>query len=161
MLEGVVQRGTATRVKAVGKPVAGKTGTTNDYKDAWFVGFAPDLAVGVFIGFDKPRRMGRDATGGGVAAPVFRDFMIEATKDEPAIPFRIPPGLQLIQINRSTGFRTSASDPKAILEAFKPGTEPPGFVQAPAAQRIQDPPPVQSRDGFGGWFTRPSAGGLY
>ncbi len=153
MLEGVVQRGTATRVKAVGKPMAGKTGTTNDYKDAWFVGFAPDLAVGVFIGFDKPRRMGRDATGGGVASPVFRDFMIAATKNEPAIPFRIPPGLQLIQINRSTGFRSRGSDPKAILEAFKPGTEPPRFVRAPA--------PRPQAPGGGGWFTRPSPGGLY
>ncbi|MGI9386513.1 MAG: penicillin-binding protein 1A, partial [Methyloligellaceae bacterium] len=157
MLEGVVQRGTARRVKAVGKPMAGKTGTTNDYKDAWFVGFGPDLAVGVFIGFDKPRRMGKDATGGGVAAPVFRDFMIEATKGQPAIPFRIPPGLQLIKINRSTGFRAAGGDPRAILEAFKPGTEPPGFVRAPA-------PPVQARQGGGGgggWFTRPSPGGLY
>ncbi len=155
MMEGVVQRGTATRIKAVGKPMAGKTGTTNDYKDAWFVGFGPDLAVGVFIGFDQPRRMGRDATGGGVAAPVFRDFMIDALKAQPAIPFRIPPGLQLVQINRSTGFRSAGSDPRAILEAFKPGTEPPRFVRAPA-------PPVPARDGGGGgWFTRPSPGGLY
>ena len=157
MMEGVVQRGTATRIKKVGKPMAGKTGTTNDYKDAWFVGYGPDLAVGVFIGFDQPRRMGRDATGGGVAAPVFRDFMIQATKGQPAIPFRIPPGLQLVQINRSTGFRSAASDPRAILEAFKPGTEPPRFVRAPA-------PPPQARGGGGGgggWFTRPSPGGLY
>ncbi|MDA7948602.1 MAG: penicillin-binding protein 1A [Hyphomicrobiaceae bacterium] len=155
MMEGVVQRGTAQKIKAVGKPMAGKTGTTNDYKDAWFVGFGPDLAVGVFIGFDQPRRMGRDATGGGVAAPVFRDFMIEATKGQPAIPFRIPPGLQLVQISRSTGFRAPASDPRAILEAFKPGTEPPRFVRAPA------PPPQPRGGGGGGWFTRPSAGGLY
>ncbi len=155
MMEGVVQRGTATRIKAVGKPMAGKTGTTNDYKDAWFVGFGPDLAVGVFIGFDQPRRMGKDATGGGVAAPVFRDFMIDALKGQPAIPFRIPPGLQLVQINRSTGFRSAGGDPRAILEAFKPGTEPPRFVRAPA-------PPVQAREGGGGgWFTRPSPGGLY
>ena len=126
MLEGVVQRGTATRVKAVGKPLAGKTGTTNDYKDAWFVGFAPDMAVGVFVGFDNPKRMGRDATGGGVAAPIFRDFMIKALEGKPAVPFRIPPGIKLIRINRTTGLRAGPGDTTAIREAFKPGTEPPG-----------------------------------
>jgi penicillin-binding protein 1A len=125
ILEGVVQRGTATRVKAVGKPLAGKTGTTNDYKDAWFVGFAPDLAVGVFVGFDTPKRMGRDATGGGVAAPIFRDFMINALADKPAVPFRVPPGMKMIRINRNTGLRAQPGDPAAIVEAFKPGTQPP------------------------------------
>lgn len=125
MMEGVVQRGTATRVKAVGKPLAGKTGTTNDYKDAWFVGFSPDLAVGVFVGFDNPKPMGKDATGGGVAAPIFRDFMIAATEGDPAVPFRIPPGMELIRINRTTGLRAQPGDQQAILEAFKPGTGPP------------------------------------
>jgi penicillin-binding protein 1A len=147
-----VQRGTATRVKAVGKPLAGKTGTTNDYKDAWFVGFAPDLAVGVFIGFDQPKRMGRDATGGGVAAPVFRDFMKLALADKPAVPFRIPPGIQLIRINRKTGFRAAAGDPNAILEAFKPGTQPPSYYEAPA-------PVVEQGSGFFGGRAAP--GGLY
>ncbi|MGB9643868.1 MAG: penicillin-binding protein 1A, partial [Stellaceae bacterium] len=78
MLQGVVERGTAKVVQAVGKPIAGKTGTTNDWRDAWFVGFSPDLAAGVYIGFDDPDSLGDDETGGHIAAPVFRDFMIAA-----------------------------------------------------------------------------------
>ncbi len=91
MMEGVVQRGTATVVREVGKPVAGKTGTTNDEKDAWFIGFSPDLAVGVYIGYDKPRHLGRGATGGHLAAPIVRDFLKVALADKPAVPFRVPP----------------------------------------------------------------------
>ncbi|WP_310622116.1 penicillin-binding protein 1A [Flexibacterium corallicola] len=125
MMEGVVQRGTATSVKAVGRPVAGKTGTTNEEKDAWFVGFTPELTVGVFIGYDTPRRMGRGATGGGVAAPIFTSFMKEALADTPPVEFRLPAGLQLMPINRRTGLRADAGDAGTILEAFKPGTMPP------------------------------------
>ena len=80
----------AQSVKVVGKPLAGKTGTTNDAKDVWFVGFSPDLAVGVFIGYDKPASLGNAATAGQYAAPVFRDFMQMALKDKPATPFRVP-----------------------------------------------------------------------
>src|SRR5215204_4125532 len=75
MMEGVVQRGTGTAVKELGKPIAGKTGTTNDEKDVWFIGFSPDLVVGVFIGYDKPRAMGKGMTGGVLAAPIFTEFM--------------------------------------------------------------------------------------
>ncbi len=125
MLEGVVERGTAKVVKAVGKPLGGKTGTTNDEKDAWFVGFAPDLAVGVYIGFDKPQPMGKKSTGGDLAAPVFRDFMTMALKDKSAIPFRVPSGINFVPINSTTGKRAQLGDEKVILEAFKPGESPP------------------------------------
>ncbi|MEL7524461.1 MAG: penicillin-binding protein 1A [Pseudomonadota bacterium] len=124
MMEGVVQRGTATSVRAVERPVAGKTGTTNDEKDAWFMGFTPDLAVGVFVGFDNPKPMGRGATGGQVAAPIFTDFVKKALADKPPVEFRVPRGLQLIAINRRTGGRASPGSPGAILEAFKPGMTP-------------------------------------
>ncbi|WP_420336909.1 penicillin-binding protein 1A [Roseibium sp.] len=124
MMEGVVQRGTATSVRAVERPVAGKTGTTNDEKDAWFMGFTPDLAVGVFVGFDNPKPMGRGATGGQVAAPIFTDFVKKALADGPPVEFRVPRGLQLIAINRRTGGRASPGAPGAILEAFKPGMTP-------------------------------------
>jgi penicillin-binding protein 1A len=154
MLEGVVQRGTGTRVKAVGKPLAGKTGTTNEEKDAWFMGFAPDLAVGVFVGFDNPKPMGRGETGSGAASPIFRDFMKAALAGKPAVPFRIPPGMQLIRINRKTGFRASSGDASAIVEAFKPGTEPP-------PRHYQSDAPAAPPQGGGGWFTRPAPGGLY
>jgi len=123
MMEGVVQRGTGTAVKAVGKPIAGKTGTTNDFHDAWFVGFTPDLAAGVYIGYDDPDSLGKDQTGGHVAAPIFRDFMIEALKDAPATDFRIPPGMRVYRVSAATGLPASAGEP-AIYEAYKPGTEP-------------------------------------
>ena len=126
MLHGVVQRGTGRRIKAVGKPLAGKTGTTNESFDTWFVGFSPDLAVGVFAGFDTPRTLGRRETGSSVAAPVFRDFMAEALADEPAIPFRTPPGIRLVRVDAATGELARPGDRNVILEAFKPGTEPDG-----------------------------------
>jgi len=126
MLEGVIQRGTGQVIKAVGKPLAGKTGTTNDAKDVWFVGFSPDLAVGVYLGFDKPQSLGNSATAGQYAAPVFRDFMQMALKDKPATPFRVPPGIKLIRISASTGMRAGTGEAAGvILEAFKPGTAPP------------------------------------
>ena len=123
MMQGVVERGTGDAVKAVGKPIAGKTGTTNDYRDAWFLGFSPDLATGVYVGYDEPDSLGKDETGGHVAAPIFRDFMIDALKDTPAVDFRIPPGLRLYRVSAATGLPVSGSGP-AIYEAYKPGTEP-------------------------------------
>ncbi len=124
MLEGVVQRGTGIRIRAVGKPLAGKTGTTNESRDTWFMGFSPDLAVGIYIGFDTPRSLGRRETGSSVAVPVFRDFMAEALARQPGIPFRIPPGIQLVRIASATGLPAAPGDRKVVLEAFKPGTVP-------------------------------------
>jgi len=124
MLHGVVERGTGIRIRAVGKPLAGKTGTTNDSIDAWFIGFSPDLAVGVFTGFDQPKSLGRRETGSSVAVPIFRDFMAEALRDKPPIPFRIPTGIRLVRVNAKTGKRAVSSDEPVILEAFKAGTEP-------------------------------------
>jgi membrane carboxypeptidase/penicillin-binding protein len=91
MMQGVVERGTGTAVAAVGKPLAGKTGTTSDWFDAWFVGFSPDIAAGVYVGFDDPRTLGNGEVGGRVAAPIFRDFMMAALKNVPAKPFPTPP----------------------------------------------------------------------
>ncbi len=158
ILEGVVQRGTAQTVKAVGKPLAGKTGTTNDAKDVWFVGFSPDLAVGVFLGFDQPKSLGNAATAGQYAAPVFRDFMQMALKDKPATPFRVPPGIKLIRVNASTGMRAGQGEGGGtILEAFKPGTTPPDTYAPPAEAEIpqaEASPAAQRAVGVG-------TGGLY
>ena len=121
MLEGVVERGTAMVVKSVGVPLAGKTGTTNDYKDAWFVGFSPNLTVGIYIGFDQPVSMGHGETGGHNAAPIFRDFMAEAVGKQPPVPFRVPPGIRMVRVDLKSGV---ASATGAVLEAFKVGTEP-------------------------------------
>ena len=125
MLEGVVQRGTATVVSKLGVPIAGKTGTTNDEKDAWFIGYTPDLVVGVYVGYDNPKPMGRGETGGGLAAPIFLDFMEDALEGKPQVDFRVPRGLKLIPIDRKTGLQAEAGDEGVILEAFKPGTAPP------------------------------------
>lgn len=124
MLEGVVQRGTGGVVKAVGKPLAGKTGTTDDYKDAWFVGFSPDLAVGVWIGYDTPKSLGNGETGGTLAAPVFRDFMKVALAEQLPAPFRTPPGVRLVRVDAKTGQLPRFDSEEIIFEAFKPGTEP-------------------------------------
>ena len=125
MMEGVVQRGTATVVREVGKPVAGKTGTTNDEKDAWFIGFTPNLTVGCYVGYDKPRHLGRGATGGHIAAPIVKDFMKLALADKPGVPFTPPPGIKLIRIDAKTGLRAGPGSSGVIVEAFKPGTAPP------------------------------------
>ncbi len=124
ILEGVVQRGTATSLKKLGMPLAGKTGTTNDEKDAWFVGFTPDLVVGVYVGYDIPRPMGKGQTGGRVAAPIFGDFVGLALAGKPPVPFRIPPGIKLVRVSLKTGLRAQPSDKDSIIEAFKPGEEP-------------------------------------
>ena len=125
MMEGVVQRGTGKKVLAVGKPVAGKTGTSNEERDAWFIGFTPDLVVGTFVGFDVPKPMGKGRTGGELAAPIVADFMKLALKDKPATPFRVPRAIELIPIDAKTGKRAIFGQPGVILEAFKPGDEPP------------------------------------
>ncbi|WP_445488235.1 penicillin-binding protein 1A [Rhodopseudomonas sp. RCAM05734] len=126
MMEGVVQGGTATVMRDVGKPIAGKTGTTNDAKDAWFIGFSPDVVIGLYVGYDKPRSLGAKATGGGLAAPIARDFMKLALADKPAVPFRVPAGIKLIRVDAKTGMRAGPGDTgRTILEAFKPGTAPP------------------------------------
>ena len=165
MMEGVVERGTGKRVQLVGKPVAGKTGTSNEEKDAWFIGFTPDLAIGVYIGFDNPKPMGKKRTGGELAAPIVTDFMRLALNDKPAIPFRVPRAIELIPINANTGRRATFGEEGVILEAFKPGDEPPantkvigeavagntagrpvgqGVVLTPQASRPAPPPRPQA-----------------
>ena len=123
IMEGVIQRGTGIAIKEVGKHLAGKTGTTNDAKDLWFVGYSPNLAFGVFMGYDKPRSLGGAAQAALYTAPIFRDFMKMALKDTPDTPFRIPPGIKLISVDVHSGMR--ATGPGSIMEAFKPGTGPP------------------------------------
>ncbi len=131
MLEGVVQRGTAARLKSLGFPLAGKTGTTNESRDAWFVGFTPDLVAAVYMGFDDPRSLGSHETGASVAIPVFQQFMSEAMKGEPGLPFRVPPGLRMVRMDATTGAPALPSDQNAIWEAFIPGTEPQEGLERP------------------------------
>jgi penicillin-binding protein 1A len=130
MLEGVVQRGTGRSVSSLGFPIAGKTGTTNDQRDAWFVGMTPDLVVGTYVGFDSPRNLGKRETGGRVAAPIFREFMAEAHQGEPAVPFRVPNGVRFVRVDLASGALPTRHSEQVILEAFKPGTEPTQTAQA-------------------------------
>lgn len=134
ILEGVVQRGTAKSLLDLNIPLAGKTGTTNDSKDAWFVGFTPDLVAGVYIGFDDPKTLGARETGGSAALPVFKEFMKTALEGVPPTPFRVPDDVRMVQVNAATGKPTNSSDPNAIWEPFLDGTEPDStYSSAPAA----------------------------
>ena len=124
ILTGVVQRGTASRLRDIDYPLAGKTGTTNDSKDAWFVGFTPNLVCAVYVGFDNPVPLGSKETGASVAVPVFRDFITQAIKGRPPIPFHVPPGLRMVRVNPHTEELASPGEKDAIWESFIPGTEP-------------------------------------
>ena len=124
MLEGVVLRGTGRSIKVLGKPIGGKTGTTNSFRDAWFVGFSPDLAVGVYVGFDLPKSLGRRESGGKVAAPIFREFMRNALADTPALPFRVPEGIRFVRVDSKTGLAAGENSKNVLVEAFRIGTEP-------------------------------------
>jgi penicillin-binding protein 1A len=124
MLEGVVERGTARRALRVGKPLAGKTGTTDNYRDAIFVGYSPDLVVAIRIGFDDNRSLGEGEAGGALAVPIFAEFMEKALDGQPATPFRQPPGVRLVRVNATTGALASSGTSGTINEAFRPGTEP-------------------------------------
>jgi penicillin-binding protein 1A len=160
MMEGVVQGGTAAVMREVGKPIAGKTGTTTDEKDVWFVGFSPDLVVGLYLGYDKPRSLGRAAQGGHTAGPIARDFMKLALADKPAVPFRMPAGIKLIRVDPKTGMRVAGSSGPSILEVFKPGTAPPdnysviGVVDSEGGSLTLSPDADRA-------IMRPGTGGLY
>jgi penicillin-binding protein 1A len=166
ILEGVVQRGTGKVLRSLDRPIAGKTGTTNEEKDAWFIGYTPTLVVGVYIGYDTPKPMGKGNTGGMIAAPVFGEFVKNALADTPPAPFRVPPGIKFVRVDLKTGLRASADDTNTILEAFKPDEEPDdgysliGFANATAdasggagagpysnAPPPPPPPPAARQDG--------------
>jgi len=123
IMQGAVQNGTGAKLKALGRPLGGKTGTTNDSFDNWFMGFSPDLVVGVYVGMDTPEQMGRE-TGSSSAVPIVKDFLETVLKDQAKVPFRIPDGVTLAPVNRVTGEPSYIGAPDYILEAFKPGTEP-------------------------------------
>ena len=161
MMEGVVTRGTAGGKIKLDRPVAGKTGTSNDEKDAWFVGYTPDLVAGVYIGFDQPAPMGRGSTGGSLAAPVFNDFMQMATADTPPGQFFVPAGMSFIPVNRTTGMFAYEGEPDTIIEAFKPGTGPADTLSiigmdgyAPPEEILRDSPQANQAvtSGSGGLF---------
>jgi penicillin-binding protein 1A len=126
MMRGVVERGTARRSVDLGVPTAGKTGTTNDAKDVWFIGFTNNVVAGCYIGYDQPRSLGRGASGGGMCGPVFQRFMKEAIKKYGGGDFEVPPACTFIKIDRFSGARLSdsAEGPNVVSECFREGEEP-------------------------------------
>ncbi len=124
MLMDVIQSGTGRRAKKIGRPLAGKTGTTNGYNDAWFVGYAPNLATGVWVGFDSVRTMGRLESGARAALPIWTQFMGKALRNLPVMTFRIPEGIQFAQVDTTTGDLPTKSSRHISTEVFRKGTEP-------------------------------------
>jgi penicillin-binding protein 1A len=139
MLQSVVERGTGRRAAELGRPVAGKTGTTNDTHDAWFIGFTADLLAGVWIGFDADRTLGTRETGGNAAAPVWTAFMKRALEGHPVVDFHVPEGVTFAQIDRASGLRAVPGS-RAELEVFVRGSEPTAYA------RVPEPEPADDRD---------------
>ncbi len=162
MMEGVVQFGTAARMRDIGKPIAGKTGTTNEAKDVWFIGFSPDLVVGLYVGYDKPRSLGsgKQAQAAYISVPIAHDFMKLALADKPATPFKIPAGIKLVRVDAKTGMRAGPGQYSGtILEPFKPGTAPPdGYSVMTTTDADRAPVPASPDVGA---VMRPGTGGLY
>jgi penicillin-binding protein 1A len=131
IMEGVIQRGTATVLRDLDRPLFGKTGTTSGPTNVWFVGGTPDIVAGVYLGYDQPRSLGGYAQGGRISAPIFKQWAQTALKDEPKVPFVAPAGIRWVRVDRATGKRVfgvfpTTEDPKSevIWEAFQPQTEP-------------------------------------
>ena len=136
MLEGAVQRGTGRALRKLGATIGGKTGTTNEFRDAWFVGFTPDLVAAAYVGFDQPQSLGWKESGGRVAAPIVRDFFAGALADKPAVPFRVPPGIRFVRVERGSGALPGSASDDVIVEAFLPGTEPTQRAALRAAESL-------------------------
>ena len=119
MLEGVIQRGTGKKLRDLKVPLVGKTGTTNDNYDAWFIGFSSNLIIGVYIGYDNPKTLGKFETGSKAALPIFKDFVEKALYKEDFQEFKIPENIYLTSLNYDTGLKSAANDKNVITEALK------------------------------------------
>jgi penicillin-binding protein 1A len=136
ILKSVIERGTGHRARALARPAAGKTGTTNDQMDAWFIGYTPELLAGAWVGFDEKKSLGKEETGGRAAVPIWLEFMRQATESTPITDFAIPPGIVFVNIDGKTGLRAGPGDGNVMLECFRRGSEPEQMVQ-----RVHGPPP--------------------
>lgn len=125
MMEDVIQRGTGQAAKVIDRPIAGKTGTTNDFINAWFIGAAPNLVAGTYIGFDDRRSLGETESGAHAALPIWINFMKEALKQLPVVPFEIPDDVIFVKVDPSTALQASDQDEQGgVVELFAKGTEP-------------------------------------
>ncbi len=162
IMEGVVERGTATVLRDLGRPMFGKTGTSSGPTNVWFVGGSADMVGGLYLGYDNPRSMGGYAQGGTIAAPIFRSFAAKAMAGMPVVPFQAPPGIRMVRIDRKSGRRIFGAWPdgsyysSVIWEAFKPESEPRRTIRrdeiaksaAPTARATTDSEFLQSQDGI-------------
>jgi penicillin-binding protein 1A len=139
VMQDVVEQGTGTRVRSIGRPVAAKTGTTNDMRDAWFIGFTPSLVTGIWVGFDQEKSLGKQEVGGRAAAPIWLYFMEKALQGKPVEVFPVPEGIVFVKVDPKTGAVVNAGAKGAILESFLEGTTPEGV------QTIQ---PEEEQEGF-------------
>jgi penicillin-binding protein 1A len=145
LLKGVVERGTGWKAQMLGRPVAGKTGTTNDYRDAWFIGYTPALVAGVWVGFDDQRSLGPKATGSRAALPIWLEFMKQAHQGQEPLDFSVPNSVLFKTIDPRTGLLSTEQCRNTLREAFLPGTEPRKYCEEkePVADEvlIQDEAP--------------------
>jgi penicillin-binding protein 1A len=167
ILEGVVQRGTATVLRDLNRPLFGKTGTSSGPTNVWFVGGSADLVAGVYLGYDQPRSLGGYAQGGTVAAPIFKQFAQKAMAGMPIVPFRAPPGIRMVRIDRRSGRRVygawPGTEPKAavIWEAFKPESEPRRTIRRDEIVKRAETPVTRARQSAGDSDFLQREGGIY
>jgi penicillin-binding protein 1A len=140
LMQSVVQSGTGQRARALGRPVAGKTGTTNDMKDAWFVGYVPQLVAGVWVGYDQEKSLGSGGSGGQAAAPIWTEFMQGALAGTPVQSFAVPPDITYAFINPRTGRLARPESNGSIQECFIAGTEPKSYDEGafPSASELYE-----------------------
>jgi len=135
LLRAVIREGTGWRIKALKRPAAGKTGTTNNLRDAWFMGFTPTLVTGVWVGYDDQKAMGKGETGSRAASPIWLYFMSDALKDRPVVDFQVPEGVVFAKIDAETGRLASNYSVKTVFQAFKEGSEPKKYSPKPKAPK--------------------------
>ncbi|MDD5132754.1 MAG: penicillin-binding protein 1A [bacterium] len=145
LLKGVVKNGTGYGARALGRPCAGKTGTSNDYRDAWFIGYTPDLACGVWIGYDDHRIIGEKQTGGVIACPIWTDFMEQSLQNFPASDFKIPSKIKQVKIDHKSGLLAPPGWPNPFLESYLAGTEPTNYASAALKKEEK---PVTNEGGY-------------
>jgi penicillin-binding protein 1A len=138
LMKGVVEIGTGKKARELGRPAAGKTGTSTNYRDAWFYGFTPELLCGVWVGRDDFKPVGHDVTGGQVAVPIWLAYMREALRDVPIRDFQPPPGVLFVRADPETGTPAPPSNPKSRLMPFRRGTLPPAFTSGMQGARFSD-----------------------
>jgi penicillin-binding protein 1A len=149
LLEGVVQHGTGQRAKVLNRPIAGKTGTSSDYTDAWFIGYSPSLLTAVWVGFDEKTSLGKDETGARAALPIWIAFMNKALANIPVEDFKTPPGIVMKKVNIETGLLTHEETNETIIEAFVEGMLPEEKEgdrkdESPSSPAIRDMLPKES-----------------